>query len=340
MKNTICYLMLFCCLYFVGGNPMQTFAEEDGHEHDHQKEENHVEHDEHHGHADNHEEKDTEEAEEHKEVALKLSTEQLEEFDIVIKSAGPGVIEQYVNVPGEVVVNQETLSHISARFPGIVKQVKKRIGDDVKKDEVLAIIESNESLSLYSIKSLIDGTVIHKHATIGELLREEDVAYTVANLNTVWVNLSIYQSDLSQVKPGQEVIVSQGHGQRQARGVISYLSPIVDEDTRTATARVIVQNSEGLWTPGIFVTASIKIAQGEVALRIPQAAIQTVENKKSVFVNSNGEFKAIPIVIGQTNDKFAEVVSGLRVGQRYVSKNSFTLKAELSKESFGHGHNH
>jgi len=65
-----------------------------------------------------------------------------------------------------------------------------------------------------------------------------------------------------------------------------------------------------------------------------------VKKKKSVFVDSNGEFKAVPIVIGRTNDEFAEVVSGLRVGQRYVSKNSFTLKAELSKESFGHGHSH
>jgi len=116
MKNTIYYLMLFCCLYLVGGTSMPAFAEGDGHEHDHQKEESHVAHDDHRGHAGNHEGKDTEE----KEVALRLSTEQLEEFDIVTKSAGPGVIEQYVDVPGEVVVNQETLSHISARFPGVV----------------------------------------------------------------------------------------------------------------------------------------------------------------------------------------------------------------------------
>lgn len=339
MKNTI--YTLFYCFYFVSAILDPVLAEEADHKHEHHNEEKHLDYHEDHDNSGEHQTKHIEH-EEHgdHEEAIKLSPNQLKEFDIVIKSAGPGVIEKYVTVPGEIVVNQDTLSHISARFPGIVKQVKKRVGDSVKKDEVLAIIESNESLSLYSIKSLIDGTVIHKHATIGELLREEDVAYTVANLNTVWLNLSIYQSDLSQVKPGQEVVVSQGHGQRQAHGVITYLSPIVNEDTRTATARVIISNSEGAWTPGIFVTATIKIAQGEVNIRIPRTAIQTVENKQSVFIDSNGEFKATPIVVGKTNDKFAEVLSGLTVGERYVAKNSFTLKAELLKESFGDGHNH
>ena len=370
MKNTIRYLTLTLYLYCsaLGTSFIDVASAEEGHDdhkheaqhaqkeghkkhdtHDEHEDEDKHEHDDHDKHSDEHKDENKGEHkdehgheghDDHEEEALKLSPEQQKEFDVVVESASSGILEQYVNVPGEVVVNQDTFSHISARFPGIVKQVKKRIGDRVEKDDALAVIESNESLTLYSIKSLISGTVIEKHATIGELLREEDVAYTVADLTTVWVNLSIYQADLPHVKPGQEVTISQGHGQHQVKGVISYLSPIIDEDTRTSTARIVLPNPDGIWTPGLFVTARIKTLQENVALRIPQSAIQNVENKTSVFVKTNGEFKATPVVLGRANDTFAEVLSGLKAGQQYVSKHSFTLKAELSKASFGDGHNH
>lgn len=328
-----------CYLCFSGLHARPVYAEDGAHKHSgHEDKESHKKHDTHDEHTDGHD--DHEGHDHHDEAAVKLSPEQLKEFDIRVESAGPGIIEQHVTVPGEVVVNQEAFSHISARFPGIVKQVKKRIGDKVEANETLAIIESNESLTPYSIKSLIAGTVIDKHATLGELLREEDVAYTVADLSTVWINLSIYQSDLPKVKPGQDVSVSQGHGLRMAQGVISYISPIIDEDTRTATARIVLQNPDGAWTPGLFVTATISVAKDNVAIRIPFSAIQTIENKTNVFIKTNGEFKATPVSLGRTNDLFAEVISGLESGQQYVARHSFTLKAELSKASFGDGHNH
>lgn len=333
MKNTTTYLILALYLSFstLGLSFINlASAEEDLDSHKHK----HATHDD---HEDNHEQ---ERHGDHEEEGVKLTPDQQREFDIVVESATSGILEKYVNVPGEVVVNQDTFSHISARFPGIVKQVKKRIGDRVEKNEALAVIESNQSLTLYSIKSLISGTVIEKHATIGELLREEDVAYTVADLTTVWVNLSIYQADRTQVEPGQEVTISQGHNQHEVKGIISYLSPIINEDTRTSTARVVLPNPNGKWTPGLFVTARIKTLQENVALRVPLSAIQNVEDKTNVFIKTNEGFQATPVVLGRANDTFVEILSGLEAGQQYVSKHSFTLKAEFSKASFGDGHNH
>lgn len=300
---------------------------EQQHEKEH-KESAHTERDEHEGH------------DEDEETVLNLSDKQIQELGIVLEKANPGRIAVKVSVPGETVVNEETLSHISARFPGIVKEVKKRIGDHVKAGDSLASIESNESLSLYTIKSLIDGVVIDKHATLGELLREEDIAFSIANLDSVWIHLSIYQMDLASVEKGQKVSISQGHGQITAEGHISYVSPVLDEATRTAVARVIISNSNGSWPPGLFVTAKITVKEEQVSIRIPLTAVHTIENTPTVFIKTQEVIHPQPVVLGISNDTFVEIKSGLSEGQEYAAKNGFILKAELQKGSFGDAHNH
>ncbi len=127
------------------------------------------------------------------EPIISLSTEELEEFGINIDIAGPGYLEIHRDLAGEIVIDPERLAHIGPRFPGIVKEVKKQLGDYVKKDEVVAIIESNESLSTYEIRSLIDGTIIGMHLTRGEMVSDSDHNFIIADLEEVWVNLSIYQ---------------------------------------------------------------------------------------------------------------------------------------------------
>ncbi len=99
-----------------------------------------------------------------------LSEDEIAEFDITIGVAEPGKLQVHITVPGEVVVPPDNLAHIHPRFPGMVKEVKKHIGDSVREGEILAIIESNESLTEYQIKSLIDGTIIEKHITRGEIV--------------------------------------------------------------------------------------------------------------------------------------------------------------------------
>lgn len=293
------------------------YASEDAHEAD--------------GHEEHHDEHDTE--------AVKLSSDVVKELGIEIETAAPGLIQEYIEVPGEIVVNEDTKSHLSARFPGTVKVVHKKLGDSVKKDEVLAIIESNESLTAYELKSPQNGVVIAKHIAPGEFV-QEDVAITVANLDDIWVNLSIYQQDLPRVKPGQEVLVSQGHNLPEINGTIRYVSPFVNEETRTAIAQVVLPNEDGIWRPGLFVTGKISISEKNVPLRIRKTALQQVEGKTSVFLETEEGFVPSPVELGLTNGFFAEVHKGMVSGDRYVAANSFALKAELEKEAFGDDHGH
>lgn len=277
--------------------------------------------------------------EEHEDV-VRLGAAELQEFGIVVSEAGPAILEQVLDLPGEIQANDNALAHIVPRFSGIVTEVRTQVGDRVSAGEVLAVIESDESLSPYEMKTLIAGTVIDKHITLGEAVSREHAAFVVADLSSVWVDITVYQRDLLQVTTGQRVSISGGHDLPLATGKISYVAPIVDETTRTALARVVLPNGDGVWRPGSFITAQIMVDRLEVAVAVPRTALQMFEGRDVVFVQAEEGFVPRPVTVGRTDQAHLEIVSGLAPGEHYVSQGGFTLKAELGKESFGGDHDH
>lgn len=336
--STSCQVMIFVALICWLCSPISAWGEV---RHEHEEAER-VE-SEGHGDAGGHEKlgdhADGHDHDEHQDV-VHLSDAEMEEFEIEVDVAGPGRLRVEIAVPGEVVVNYDRLAHIGPRFPGVVTEVRKHIGDRVGKGEVLAVIESNEGLAPYQMKSFIDGTVIEKHMTLGEVLSEDAQAFVIADLDTVWVNLAIYQMHLQKVRVGQKVVISAGQGAPDAKGVISYVSPSVDEHTRTATARVVLPNRGGRWCPGLFVEGRITVEESEVATLVPTSALQTLDGQTVVFVQESEDFRVHPVEIGRANETWTEILSGLAPGQKYVSKGGFVLKAELLKGAFGDEHCH
>jgi len=300
-----------------------------------------------HGEDENHdattghvEDEASREEHDHEEGWVQLSPEEMEEFGIEIGIAGPGILNTEIAVPGEVVVNGDRLAHIVPRFPGVVTEVKKSIGDTVRIGDVLAIVESNEGLSSYKMTSLTNGVIIDKHITIGEVKNGDDPAFLIADLDTVWINLSIYQMHLAEVRTGQTVILSLGEGLPEVSGSIDYLSPIIDPHTRTATARVVMPNLKGTLMPGLFVEGRIRVRNRSVDILVPRTAIQNINDEAIVFVEDHEGYAPRDIEIGGQNAAFVEVVKGLTAGDKYVVNGGFVLKAEMSKGSFGHDHAH
>lgn len=273
----------------------------------------------------------------HQEI-VQLSSDELVEFGIELDTAGSAPLQLHRDLTGEITTAPEHLAHIVPRFPGIVMEVRKQIGDQVKKGEVLAVIESNESLAPYEVKSLIDGTVIEMHLTRGEMISDATHAFVVADLSYVWANLNVYQKDLPYIKTGQMAIITGFEEDMHYEGKISYISPVVDEETRTATDRVIIPNPGRQWRPGMFITAKVITAAVKPQVVVPKTALQTFENKTVVFMRSGDGFKPQPVQIGRSNEKFAEITAGLTPGEVYVASGGFTLKAELQKEAFGDEH--
>lgn len=275
---------------------------------------------------------------EHEERAIKLSSEVLKEFGVELDTAASGNISFGVTLPGEVQINQGRLAHVVPRFPGVVLDVKKKIGDVVSEEDVLAVMEGNDSLTPYMLKAMTSGTIIEKHITKGENLQTEDSAFTIADLSDVWVILTLYQKDLYLVREGQSVIVSGGAHLPTAKGVIDYVSPTMDEHTRTGYARVVLSNPDGKWKPGMFITGDVHLGEEPAEVVVPATAIQTLDDGASVFVETAEGFEPRKVSLGRANRTMVEILSGLAVGERYVVRGGFTLKAELGRGEMAGGH--
>ena len=211
-------------------------------------------------------------------------------------------------------------------------------------DKIAALAENNQTdhadVTRYEMRAPFDGVVVEKHIVLGEALKDDTEAFVVADLSSVWVNVRVYQKDLPVVRKGLPVVLSAGHSISMAKGKIAWVSPRIDEHTRTALARVVLPNPDGYWRPGLFVTAKIAVDAIEVPLLVPKAALQTVADRLSVFVKTDEGFEPKPVTLGRSTEMYAEVTKGLQPGQRYVTKGAFTLKAELGKGAFGDGHAH
>jgi membrane fusion protein, heavy metal efflux system len=248
-------------------------------------------------------------------------------FGVHIATAGPGLVDSGVELPGEVRPNAERTAHIAAQFPGRVREVRKRVGDAVRAGETLAVIES-DTLAPYPLTAAFDGIVVDQHATPGETVGPGAPAFVVADLSTVWVEINVYQKDLAAVRIGERVHLLAGHGIGDAEGTVSYVSPILDQATRTAIARVVLPNPMGTWRPGLFVTARVLDPQS-VAVVVPRIALQRMGGASVVFVVDGEHIVPRPVRLGRSGLRQVEIVDGLAAGERYAEDGTFLLKAEL-----------
>ncbi|HQV33183.1 MAG TPA: efflux RND transporter periplasmic adaptor subunit, partial [Calditrichia bacterium] len=259
---------------------------------------------------------------------------------IALDTAATGYINTAVELSGKIAIDPGRLAHIRPRFPGIVKKVFKKVGDPVAEDEVLAIVESNESLAPYQIRSQMRGTIIDMHLTPGEAITSEDHDILIADLRAVWAELDVYEKDLSLIKTGQTVLITGETNMPAYSGRIAYISPVIDIRTQTATARVEINNPESRWRPGLFISGTVSVSRGEAAVRIPYSALHKVANETVVFIRDGKLFQAQAVVPGRRDESFVEIVKGLDPGDIFVSNGGFLMKAELEKNTFGDGHAH
>src|ERR1700687_4139323 len=223
------------------------------------------------------------EKEEHSDSVV-LSDAKVAAAGIELAKASPGVLRDSLLLNGMVQPNQESLVQVTPRFPGIVRDVRKRIGDRVQKGDVLAIVESNQSLTPYELKAALAGTVIDRQTTLGEYVSEQKPAFVIADLSTVWVDFSVYRRDLTRVNIGDQILIDPADGGATVEARISYLSPVGSSDTQTALARAVVANSEQRLRAGLFITGRLTLSTKQVAVAVKSSALQTIENRNVVFV--------------------------------------------------------
>src|SRR5712671_7589352 len=207
------------------------------------------------------------EKEEHSDSVV-LSDAKVAAAGIELMKASSGVLHDSLLLNGIVQPNLEALVQVTPRFPGIVRDVRKRVGDRVQKGDVLAIVESNQSLTPYELKAALAGTVIDRQTTLGEYVSEQKPAFVIADLSTVWVDFSVYRRDLTRVNIGDQVLIDPADGGPTIEAKVSYLSPVGSSDTQSALARAVVPNSEQRLRPGLFITGRLTLSPTQVTVLI------------------------------------------------------------------------
>ncbi len=195
----------------------------------------------------------------------------------------------------------------------------------------------------FDVVAPYDGVVVERHAGRGEVVGPADQLFTIADLTTLWIELDIFERDMSSVAEDQSVEVTTAAWLgRSFPARIVYVADILDARSRTVRARVEVDNSDGALKPGMFATALIHTAEGETAVAVPRDAVQNVEGEDVVWIPGDeaGAFLASPVLLGEElPGGMVAIVAGLLAGDPVVVAGAFTLKAELAKGEFGgHGH--
>lgn len=285
-----------------------------------------------------HYKRDHDDHRQHEEGMVHRTEDDLAKYGVGFADAAAGKLAVELKVPGEVKLNGDLVAHMIPRFPGIVRQVQKNLGDAVKKGEVLAVFENNANLSSFEMRSQIDGVVIEKDIALGEVISADSEAFVVADLSQVWVDLFVYPTDLPQIKAGQRVRIMDHSTNKEVEGVLAYVAPTISDHTRTALARVILQNPNMAWRPGTFVTGAIVIDESDVAVLVDGNSVQDIAGIPTVFVKKDDAFVATQVRIGRRDDKHVEVLEGVTIGARVATSGSFLLKSELTKGEAEHEH--
>jgi cobalt-zinc-cadmium efflux system membrane fusion protein len=207
----------------------------------------------------------------------------------------------------------------------------------LSESEIAALPNEPEALlRRQEVRAPMAGRVAERKVDRGTAVGRDNLEtelFVIVDLDRVWVELAVSPTDLPAIKEGQPVSIAARGIAEKARGKVVFITPLLDKDSRAARVVADVANESGIWRPGSFVTAAVETAEQPVSVAVPTNAIQTIGAGKAVFVRTAEGFEKRAVVTGRSDDRLAEVLTGLKVGETIAVTNTFLLKAELLKSS-------
>lgn len=253
--------------------------------------------------------------------------------------AGPGVIADEHEVQGLLTPVDGGVARVMARFPGPIRSLRANVGDRVGAGQPLATIESNLSLTTYTVSAPISGTVLSRDASIGAVASEGMALYEIVNTSELWVDLHIFGRDAQHIQPGNAVAVTHMGDGTTVHTELERILPSTATASQSTVARARIRNADGLWRPGTAVKARVTVDQAEVALAVPLSAIQSDGEDEVVYVKQRADTYVTRVVrLGRRDAERVEVLEGLKAGEEIVVTQSFLIKADIEKSTAEHEH--
>lgn len=195
--------------------------------------------------------------------------------------------------------------------------------------------------ALLTIRAPVSGFIVAKSAVLGNLVNVGDTLFTIGDLSKMWFSGDIYPEDLPKVKKGQDVVINVEGLNKPVYGKISFISPIVDPNTRSIKVRALMDNPSGYLRADMYVQGNVTISKNK-ALLVPTVAVvrgpdgyfafkrltaKTIEASEASVV-----FKKVPVKMGADQAGMTAIVSGLEEGDEVVTDGAWLLDAALNTE--------
>ncbi|MDC7808474.1 efflux RND transporter periplasmic adaptor subunit [Luteimonas sp BLCC-B24] len=284
--------------------------------------------------AGGHEEEGHEEAMDRTTIAAKVA----QDAGIRVAPAAAGVIADEHEVQGLLTPVEGRVAEVMARFPGPIRTLRANVGDRVRAGQPLATIESNLSLTTYTVPAPISGVVLARNASIGTVAGEGAALYEIADLSELWVDLHIFGADAQHITAGVPVLVTRMSDGVTAETTLERVLPGTATASQSTVARATIRNLDGLWRPGSAVKARVTVDHQPVNLVVPLGALQTAGEDDVVYVRRGDTYVTRPVRGGRRDAQRVEIVSGLKAGEQVVVEQSFLVKADIEKSTAEHEH--
>jgi membrane fusion protein, heavy metal efflux system len=237
-----------------------------------------------------------------------------------------GLAERQLTTPRDVEESNAAAEHSEALLGAARQRVNSLAGRGAA--------ASHRKLGVHVLSSPLSGTVIERHVTQGQLVDANHLAFLVANLDHLWVELSVYERSLPSIRRGDLVEIHAGttSGTDVVHGKVAQVSPFLDAETRGAAIRVQLDNREHKFMPGQSVSATIRAAGAaqQDTPTVPSGAVIHVDGKPSIFVaDSPTSVIVTSVELGETNGQEVQIKGGLEPSARVVVRGTAELRNQL-----------
>lgn len=256
---------------------------------------------------------------------------------IEIETVGPATIGETRELYGTVQLATTARSEIRGQFPGRIVSVTKQVGDTVKRGQLLARIESSESLQVYPVYSTVSGVVAERNGNPGDVTFDRAL-YVITDPAQTTVVFNIFPKDLGAIQPGMAVQIETMEGTAVAAARLGQYLPDGNAEAGTALVRTSVPNRGGRLRPGMALRGRVTINAVQVPLAVRTEALQRFRDFTVVFANYGQDYEVRMLELGPKSPEWTEVLSGIKPGTPYAAKGAFLIRADIEKSGASHDH--
>ncbi|MDI6623745.1 MAG: efflux RND transporter periplasmic adaptor subunit [Brevundimonas sp.] len=257
---------------------------------------------------------------------------------VTVERVGPATLGETLALTGRVEITPEGQAEVHARYPGRVMALNVELGTRVSRGQVIARVESSESLQTYAITAPISGMIVAKNVNVGSITGGGQPMLMIGDPTRLHAEFLLYPRDAERVRAGQPITVKSLAGDYTFNGRIESVLPSADLTSQVLVAHVDLPYQGGIWRPGLGVSGEAQVGAGQVPLAVRTRALQPFRDFTVVYARFGTTYEVRMLELGRRTPEWTEVLSGIDPGTEYVVDGAFLIRADVEKSGASHDH--